>query len=56
MFLSLTLWCIRQELAAITDARVDQSLRQPDESAGKWLEEDPNLALLQRFTGNGNGR
>lgn len=45
-----------KELAAITDSRVELTLRQPDEAAGKWLDEDPGLALLQRFAGYGNGR
>lgn len=45
----------KQELSAITDSRVELSLRQPDESAGKWLDEDPGLGLIQRVVGNGNG-
>lgn len=46
---------ISQELAAITDARVDASLRQADTAEGKWLAEDPPLAAIQRVAGNGNG-
>lgn len=44
-----------QELVAVTDSRVVLSLREPDERAGRWLEEDPGLALIQRVI-NGNGR
>jgi len=38
----------RQEIARITDQKVEQSLRQPDECAGKWLDEDPSLSVIQR--------
>ncbi|KAK4503783.1 hypothetical protein PRZ48_004698 [Zasmidium cellare] len=47
---------LRSELATITDARVDASLRQADTAEGKWLAEDPPLATIQRVAGNGNGR
>jgi len=39
------------ELAAITDARVDATLRQNDTAAGKWLAEDPSLVMIQRAAG-----
>lgn len=49
-----------QELASITDQRVELSLRTPDTNAGKWLAEDPSLQQIQRITGvcngSGNGR
>ena len=51
---------LRQELAAITDSRVYESLRRNDAAAGKWLDEDPPLSVVQRManngSGNGNGR
>lgn len=47
--------CVLQELASITDARVDTVLRQADSAEGKWLAEDPSLAAIQRVVGNGNG-
>lgn len=43
-----------QELAAITDARVEASLRQADIAEGKWLAEDPPLQIIQRGLGNAN--
>lgn len=43
----------RQELSAITDTRVELSLRQPDESTGKWLDEDPGLNVIQRVIAAG---
>jgi hypothetical protein len=30
-------------------------MRTADSQAGKWLAEDPPLAVLQRMGGNGNG-
>jgi hypothetical protein len=47
-----------QELASITDQRVELSLRSADATAGKWLAEDPSLQQIQRVAGNGmsNGR
>ncbi|EME46263.1 hypothetical protein DOTSEDRAFT_125391 [Dothistroma septosporum NZE10] len=44
---------LRVELAAITDARVDAALRQADMAVGKWLEEDPPLASIQRMLSAG---
>ena len=41
----------RQELASVTDQRVELSLRSADISAGKWLQEDPNLQMMQRLAG-----
>jgi hypothetical protein len=35
-----------QELAAITDEHVEYSLRAQDAAQGKWLEEDPSLAII----------
>ncbi|TKA22144.1 hypothetical protein B0A50_08201 [Salinomyces thailandicus] len=45
----------RAELAAITDQRVELSLRSPDIRAGKWLQEDPSLAVIQEVCGSCNG-
>ena len=39
----------RQELLAITDAYVDNTLRSADASQGKWLNEDPTLAQIQQI-------
>ncbi|CAK4033301.1 Hypothetical predicted protein [Lecanosticta acicola] len=44
-----------RELASITDARVEASLRQADGAAEKWLAEDPPLAMIQRAMGHCNG-
>lgn len=35
----------------MTDQRVELSLRSADISAGKWLQEDPNLQMMQRLAG-----
>ncbi|CAI6334201.1 unnamed protein product [Periconia digitata] len=40
---------LRMELLAITDAHVDQTLRNQDAAQGKWLGEDPSLAQIQHF-------
>ncbi|KAI9663774.1 MAG: hypothetical protein M1821_007264 [Bathelium mastoideum] len=41
---------LRAELASVTDQRVELDLRSQDASQGKWLAEDPSLALiLQRI-------
>lgn len=47
-----------QELAAITDQRVEHTLRSADTTARKWLAEDPSLQMLQRLgaSSNGNGQ
>ncbi|OQN98557.1 hypothetical protein B0A48_15819 [Cryoendolithus antarcticus] len=39
---------LRVELTNVTDAAVDQSLRSADNSVGKWISEDPPLAVIQR--------
>ncbi|KAG8625473.1 hypothetical protein KVT40_007224 [Elsinoe batatas] len=36
----------RNEIAAITDARVEYTLRAADTAQGKWLVEDPSLAVI----------
>lgn len=38
-----------QELLAITDAHVENTLRAQDTSQGKWLAEDPTLAQIQQM-------
>ncbi|WPH01451.1 Hypothetical protein R9X50_00429700 [Acrodontium crateriforme] len=43
---------LRMELASITDARTELSLRSADSRAGKWLQEDPSLGAIQRATGS----
>jgi len=45
-----------QEVASVTDQRVEQSLRCADVEQGKWLDEDPGLSTLQRIVGNGSAR
>ncbi|KAF7188419.1 hypothetical protein HII31_10081 [Pseudocercospora fuligena] len=42
---------LRTELASITDARVEACLRQADTNAGKYIQEDPSLAVIQRMAG-----
>lgn len=42
---------VLQELASITDASVEAALRQADTSAGKYVNEDPSLAAIQRVVG-----
>jgi hypothetical protein len=37
-----------QELLAITDSHVDNTLRAQDASQGKWLAEDPSLTQIQQ--------
>jgi hypothetical protein len=37
-----------QELLAITDAHVENTLRSKDASQGKWLAEDPSLVQIQQ--------
>ena len=39
----------RQELMAMTDAYVDNTLRAADAAQGKWLNEDPSLAQIQQI-------
>jgi len=39
---------LRQELAAISDDHVYAVLEHQDRAAGKWLAEDPPLAVIQR--------
>ncbi|KAF4550449.1 Hypothetical protein D9617_17g047170 [Elsinoe fawcettii] len=36
----------RTEIAGITDARVEYTLRAADTAQGKWLVEDPSLAII----------
>lgn len=36
-----------QELHAITDTYVENTLRAQDAAQGKWLHEDPSLAQIQ---------
>lgn len=38
-----------QEMQAITDASVEAGLRNADVQSGKWIEEDPPFALIQRM-------
>ena len=38
-----------QELLAITDAYVENTLRAQDAAQGKWLNEDPSLAQIQHI-------
>ncbi|KKY13426.1 hypothetical protein UCDDS831_g09031 [Diplodia seriata] len=38
-----------QELASITDEYVEFSLRSEDVQQGKWLHEDPGLAIIQQY-------
>lgn len=38
-----------QELSSITIERIELSLRSMDTSQGKWLAEDPSLALIQQM-------
>jgi hypothetical protein len=52
----IALLTTEQEVASITDQRVELSLRCSDSEEGKWLEEDPGLPTLIRLAGNGNGR
>ncbi|KAK5117034.1 hypothetical protein LTR62_006755 [Meristemomyces frigidus] len=46
---------LRAELGSITDARVELSLRSADDSAGKWLGEDPSLQQILRVVGGAQG-
>ncbi|KAF2133817.1 hypothetical protein P153DRAFT_372380 [Dothidotthia symphoricarpi CBS 119687] len=39
---------LRNELLAITDAYVQETLQNQDASQGKWLQEDPTLAQMQQ--------
>lgn len=43
-----------QELSSITDQRVELSLRSLDAMAGKWVQEDPPLHIVQALLGPGN--
>ena len=36
----------------MTDQRVELSLRSADTAAGKWIQEDPPLALVQSMLGS----
>jgi hypothetical protein len=38
-----------QELLAVSDAYVENTLRAQDSAQGKWLNEDPSLAQIQHF-------
>lgn len=38
-----------QELLAITDSHVNNTLRAQDASQGKWLAEDPSLTQIQQM-------
>ena len=38
---------LRMELLALTDAHVEQTLRNQDAAQGKWLGEDPSPAQIQ---------
>jgi len=38
-----------QELASVTDARVELTLRTNDARQGKWLAEDPSLAVIAQM-------
>ncbi|GAB7345851.1 hypothetical protein MBLNU457_4106t2 [Dothideomycetes sp. NU457] len=40
---------LRTELASITDARVELTLRTNDARQGKWLVEDPSLAVIAQM-------
>ncbi|KAI4645159.1 hypothetical protein J4E93_005959 [Alternaria ventricosa] len=40
---------MRNELLAISDAYVENTLRAADASQGKWLNEDPSLAQIQQI-------
>ncbi|EOA87524.1 hypothetical protein ACJQWK_09044 [Exserohilum turcicum] len=40
---------LRNELMAMTDAYVDNTLRAADAAQGKWLNEDPSLAQIQQI-------
>ncbi|EME83424.1 uncharacterized protein MYCFIDRAFT_203630 [Pseudocercospora fijiensis CIRAD86] len=44
-------YTLRTELASITDARVEAGLREADANAGKYTQEDPSLAVIQRMAG-----
>jgi hypothetical protein len=46
---TLKLTCGLQELLAISDAYVENTLRAADASQGKWLNEDPSLAQIQQM-------
>lgn len=43
-----------QELAGVTDQRIELALRSADTNAGKWLLEDPSLATIQALIREGN--
>jgi hypothetical protein len=38
-----------QELLAISDAHVENTLRSQDAAQGKWLAEDPSLTTIQQW-------
>ncbi|KAF2231769.1 hypothetical protein EV356DRAFT_525774 [Viridothelium virens] len=40
---------LQAELASITNQRVELALRSQDAAQGKWLEEDPSLALILEY-------
>lgn len=40
---------LQSELASITDEYVEFSLRSEDVQQGKWLHEDPGLAIIQQY-------
>lgn len=42
-------------MLAITDAGVEQMMRDADVEEGKWLNEDPSLDEIQHLVGNVNG-
>ncbi|KAF2726234.1 hypothetical protein K431DRAFT_280261 [Polychaeton citri CBS 116435] len=44
---------LRQEIASVTDQRVELSLRTADVQSGKWLQEDPSLTEIQRLMASG---
>jgi hypothetical protein len=39
----------QQELMAMTDAYIDNTLRAADAAQGKWLNEDPSLSQIQQI-------
>lgn len=45
----ITMLIALQELLAITDSHVDNTLRAQDASQGKWLAEDPSLTQIQQM-------
>ncbi|KAF2399556.1 hypothetical protein EJ06DRAFT_56852 [Trichodelitschia bisporula] len=44
---------LRAEVAAVTDEHVDYSLRAQDSAQGKWIAEDPPLAVIQQHLHSG---